>query len=499
MNDLTLGEIEDWLQQLWQDGDAYRCDLRVLVHRYLAFVLDGERRAVFASNPETLRRQYIEATAVPEERVPREATAFYRYVAKNDLCIDRAPRDALLGLLEDAGDDLAEIRARLADMKRRMQQLQGDDSDTQKAEHSRLKYYSRQNEAAEREIVEWLASVERRRDSALRAIRWYGRMLGRGPWFAPYSYRSAWGRRAYDPDQYSPLRNTFPRLRVSELRALHDAYEKDPAAIDAPLRDYIAEHDVPTRLRNALDTHHSLAARKPIVDELLGLRAQGRHAVFCQAVPSLIEGILDQIYVDAGVAAERGELAAKLEKVARTGVLLELPYYLSDFRVLRNRVAHGRLVAEDERERISALLLLDLMDVVEMTLDEALPVNAAVAAVRDAGPSHCHDERAAVALLNYARTVDGAASDPRLPAFYQLGPAVDALLDRMRSPGFWSWLAGRSRADRFDAAAAKGLAFALSSTWGFVPSEGARTSFDEVRALRVRPESIDALFRDRFR
>jgi hypothetical protein len=139
---------------------------------------------------------------------------------------------------------------------------------------------------------------------------------------------------------------------------------------------YIEQHDPVGGIIALLDKHHLLNARKTVLLPALAAYRRGELALFSSAVAVQIEGIFEDACHLSGVSLDELRIATLIPKLDallwRGHVQIDYPYYAFKFPILRNRVAHGRLVTKAPSERHTCCCSISLMLVV---LSSNIPVH----------------------------------------------------------------------------------------------------------------------------
>jgi hypothetical protein len=200
-------------------------------------------------------------------------------------------------------------------------------------------------------------------------------------------------------------------------------------------------------MRDQLNEHHRLNARSGVLISAFDAYDAEQWEAFATLAVAQIEGLFLDYCEDLGVPQtelQRSSLPVKLSAILRQkDHFPDYAYYAFRFPVIRNHLAHGRLLT-DEAANQARLLLLDLRDVMVHVMDAELDVNALVNRLREAArvtPLRVED---ALAMLYF--------KDKKPPAFY--------CLDRV-----WSDLSNLADTDECATLAAKVATSLIDERW----------------------------------
>lgn len=173
------------------------------------------------------------------------------------------------------------------------------------------------------------------------------------------------------------LANKLHDLPAGNYKKLVKEYEKNPKNIIKLMKYYIPEVSVIDKIKNRLDKNKQLNDKKELILSLLELYENKQYFMFITAAPSIIEGIFYDLCILFNIAPEElfGKgLSYKLGKLKDCFNSFELfyVYYFYNFRIIRNRVAHGKLLDNNIEWHY---LLLDLLHVSQLLFKCEIPSN----------------------------------------------------------------------------------------------------------------------------
>jgi hypothetical protein len=225
-------------------------------------------------------------------------------------------------------------------------------------------------------------------------------------------------------------------LLLNHYPSIITLYENNREAFDKFLDDYIDRTGTIDSIRGAY-TNSVVGTRWRIIDEALQAYEAGYKIMFSAVCLSIVEGIVHDICLMAGMT--KNDIAGdgfqkKIDKIkSLVGLGLNYEYYVFKFRLIRNKVAHGTAEAE-ELQDIAGLLLLDLLNVINISTSPRLPSNAKRfflhQSLEDKSPTNYGYAAGYIILNKY-----------EIPGFYD-NVAVDhpKLLLILQEAGFWSYV-----------------------------------------------------------
>lgn len=429
---LTGATVTTVRDHLLERGLLFRLDDEGIARHFTQFFFSGEAWRVDLG---VLRDVVSNLDGCPVD-IPANPVEFATWVRRKLLEFDHLPRCKLNELREWASEDLASIlanikycKARLADLDKRNPKAEGDQSEV-----GFYRHYLKKNSEARDEIVEVLAHrIER---EALRAA--YGPLVpGMIDFHVPWAFR--WFPDRYSAECYSEVAHAFLELPLAEFQEIQDLYRGERwTEFDQALALYVQEHDPAAAVRALIDRHHLLAARRSVLVPALCAYERGERALFASAVAVQIEGIFEDACRMSGVSLDElrvATLVPKLDTLLRTkDVRIDYTYYAFKFPLLRNRVAHGRML-ETDLHRTTQLLLLDLHDACRVVASHPGPQNALVQFLRNKTPMLASVLDAVGFAVLYAETEGEKPND-----FYGLSDSFDEMLALLDRPLLWNAL-----------------------------------------------------------
>lgn len=184
---------------------------------------------------------------------------------------------------------------------------------------------------------------------------------------------------SYNDFAIHTLANKLYFLPAGNYKELVEEYDKNPKNIIKLMKNFIPEVSVINEIKNRLYKNKQLNDKKKLILYLLELYEKKQYLMFITAVHSIIEGIFYDLCILFNITPEKlfGKgLSYKLDKLKDYFNSFELfyAYYFYNFRIIRNKIAHGKLLDINDIEW-HYLLLLDLLHVSELLFKCEIPSN----------------------------------------------------------------------------------------------------------------------------
>lgn len=175
------------------------------------------------------------------------------------------------------------------------------------------------------------------------------------------------------------LANKLHDLSAGDYEELVEEYDKNPKDIIKSMKKFIPEVNVINEIKNRLNKNKELNDKKELILSLLELYEKKQYLMFITATPSIIEGIFYDLCILFNIPLEElfGKgLSHKLNKLKDcfNSFKLFYAYYFYNFRIIRNKIAHGKLSDINDIEW-HYLLLLDLRHASKLLFKYEIPSN----------------------------------------------------------------------------------------------------------------------------
>lgn len=454
LSDITIGEIEDVLDMMKNNKTLFHYGFEEIAKQFLNKFLNINPLKVdyqtlkdayldsidfneFINAEDTYSRNYQLDFIEKAKQGTSSEYAFYPYICKTYFRLSKEPRVVKLMMLEKSIWAISEIDVRLLEFQKRLDEItKSNRAEEIQKEKPVIEFYKEKNKKAKEEIIEFLkddidnyALMNSFDTDALDLPFWIKRV--------PYEYDLF--PHLYKLKFPSDLENKFQDLSIlkyDKVKKLYDA--EDKTEFYSYLQSYIHEKDVFSLIEKLLKQHHLLDNRKEIIKEAIETFKIGKKIIFANAIPSIIEGILYDLCIALGDTVEELSKTGKgfqykLDRLNKAfGGYSFYEYYSFNFRILRNKVAHGNLTKLDN-EGSADLMLLDLLHICELVVSSSLPINTIVSLTKDASLANIDN--------NYRHLFELLmVKNEQAPKFYNLEVESKNIEEILKSDDFWSFL-----------------------------------------------------------
>lgn len=337
---------------------------------------------VFEKSFSEIRSIYCSCLQGVNTDIPLTEDEFYKYINREFLYLEMEPYKCLLRILTDAHSDIKKITQNIKNCEKKLRGKKArEKSEESTDEESKyragmLKHYIEVNNKAKSEIVDLIINQEEIRNAAHYRAQISIAGFNQQPL---YSYR--WNPETYDINNFSEISNKFLDLGIREHRKLRKIFEdaESREEFQDKMNTYIKERKVVEKIYENLDKNRRLADRKYILKPALDEYRKGNKSVFLHLATSQVEGIFFDYCSLMGISEDKLDksgIGEKLDKLRRKGAscLYSFEYFKFIFPIIRNKIAHGRIMKEGEIEYQADFLLLDLLDVTKSLISEELEI-----------------------------------------------------------------------------------------------------------------------------
>jgi hypothetical protein len=430
LGDISMFELDKIVQKF--SGDIFNSDFRTLALRFLSEACETN---FFSESFDKIKSQFFLEMGEEDKSMTEEK--FYAYVVNLFYGYDKEPGKVLLRSFQKATNELKEIDDRV-------QHIEGEIDTIKKSLINNdiqikipvLRHFLELNLTAKNDVLRYLKE-EITNDSLSRSSSAYSQLFP----FAGHSYNYAWNPKAYVVKFPTLITNKFLPLSIKKLREVRELFKNDRPSFKKFLSNYIAEEEIVFSIRHNITENHILQERADIINQALDAFESGNRILFASICVLIIEGILHDICILFGI--NENDLVgvgfqAKINHLReRLGLTLHYEYYSFQFRLLRNKIAHG-LMNGSESEEVADLLLLDLEDIIQITNSEKIPLMQKRffyhQALKDKYPD-CMKYIAGYFLL----------SETVIPKFYNI--KENLLIDKIKVEDFWINIEGMIKND----------------------------------------------------
>lgn len=443
LTDFNWKDFDEIHQSIFSENLFYHGNFEQIAKLFLGKVLPID---VYAANFEEIYQASI--TESGNSELPHNESEFYNFICDTYLWLREEPRIHFVKLYSDAQIHLDQIDQRISEIQKELTEIQNA---KQKKSFSigevdkalLLEYYLDINNEAKNEILLFLRNGLKNTAKI--------KSMARTPTFnifleIPYTYAWEGAIDYYSIKLPTDISNKFLEENPAEIKQIIQLYTEDRYEFNKFLKEYIEREEILFLIRERLQTHHSLNKRAPHLLELLSLYEKGSVSTFLNAAVSHIEGILTDCCIL--FETDKEEIRELEYAIATMGLRWKLnhlrdkfdwgefhfEYYNFRFRVLRNKIAHGKLDKIDE-QLISAILLLDILDVCNLTHSLNILLNRKVNTIKIIEDDLKKERVDYLFVLCYV-----LLCDIEVPLYYQLNRQISNVEALKERPAFWEYL-----------------------------------------------------------
>jgi hypothetical protein len=412
-----------------------------------------------SANFQTLFDKYKEKTN--RCNLPENEQKFYQFIFNDKLGLEKLPRETLTDLYFSAMQDINFINEELEKLETEEKCLETKKNGNQRftdEDSNRLnmvKHYKEKNISAKNEIITFLTGEKIRNLAAKQSIKHSAILHSYRP--APYRYaqKRSWQYNGYVDyfesfgiDDFDEFSHKFSYIeKDSEPEKYEQLYslKDEPSKFDELAKWYIAKYEIIEKIKALFSKSHFLHNRKELFNTLLTHYEKEEFITFNYIVPLQIEGLFNDLCLalekidDSEINAGKPPALNQKLKYIETKLFHchFYEYFAFKFPIIRNNVAHGRIL-NDNHESLAQNLLLDFHSICEMFVSSYhIPVMRSLSLLKeiensiDTPPDDLNN--LLVEWFLYCAKTD-------IPAFYKADELKESCLARYESEEFWEWL-----------------------------------------------------------
>jgi hypothetical protein len=244
----------------------------------------------------------------------------------------------------------------------------------------------------------------------------------------PYHFRGH--HSVYDFRSISEIANKFGSLTIEDYHNLEELFANDKVAYLAKAEGILPHSRVFEDIRKRILNNHHMNKRSAILETAL-TNYESNKELFCNIIPQQIEGILYNYALEIGIpdkSLSNSSISEKLQHIIeKVPFFYEDEYYLFFFPVIRNRIAHGKLI-NDNFDLLAYHLLLDLNHISSLLEDDDnILLNKAIKCIRS-----LNDTPSLFDLLKFA-----IYYEVDIPDFYKLNSRIDYYKQKCLQEFIW--------------------------------------------------------------
>ena len=385
LSKITGGELMQICSDIYSSDYFFNSNIETIAKHFISHFLDVDP---FTEDFDIVYKAISQQLV--NETIQKDENEFYVYIAEEFLQLVKEPRESLLNLYNNASKDLQSIQANLDYLqtdKERIEKIKKAGNLLSGKQRYRLKmidFYRQKNISAREEIINFLSLGIRKRassDSSKKRLRLRIPSIFSNK--GPYNFANRFvffGEDSYNIQHFSEASNKFLDFYIKDYKKMRDLFKNNKTAFFVQAEKYIDDKGYVSKISDLLEKSHLLNSRKKVITALINHYNNGDYISFINMVPLQIEGIFHDYCLELGIKQSTIEISSINEKLElinkKDSEFYHFEYYSFIFPVIRNDVAHGRLIFGDKNTSI--MLFLDLLHVCELVFSESLPVNQMV-------------------------------------------------------------------------------------------------------------------------
>ncbi|MDD2864068.1 MAG: hypothetical protein PHC99_05015 [Methylococcales bacterium] len=438
----------------------YCCEAKskeVLARKFLTNLLGFDARS---ANFQTLFDKYKEKTN--RCNLPTNEQEFYQFIFNVKLGLEKLPRETLTDLYFSAMQDINFINEELKKLEAKKKNLETKKKGKQRfneedfCSFNMIEHYKKKNISAKEEITTFLTGEKIRNLAAKQSIKHSAILYSYRP--APYRYaqKRSWQYNGYvdyfesfNIDDFNEFSHKFSYIETdSEPEKYEQLYslKDEPTKFDELAKWYIGKYEIIEKIKALFSKSHFLHDRKELFNTLLTHYEKREFITFNYIVPLQIEGLFNDLCLaleeidDSEINAGRSPSLNQKLKYIETKLFHchFYEYFAFKFPIIRNNVAHGRIL-DDNHESLAQNLLLDFHSICEMFVSSYhIPVMRSLSLLKEIENSI---DTPPDDLFNQLVEWFMDFSKIEIPEFYEEADALKkSCIARYESEEFWGWL-----------------------------------------------------------
>lgn len=443
ISDLNLGELADIKQKILKDNSISSLSFSFMAKKFLSLFLSIN---VNKSEFKKIREEYIKSNI--DAKVPYSKKKFYKYICEYYLFFEKSPKKTILKLYENVQNDLKSISTQLLYLDSQKEELyktkkkNGFLNMQERYYLNLLEFYKQKNLEAKSEILDFFTNDidSFALNKSSKSYKAYYLM----PIFnqqMPYAYsRRYWifNKNTYDVRNLSIMTNKFNNFPISSYKKICKLYEDNSEEFYDFAKKYInsnvkgIDKNLIEQIEEIICKNHIINVRKNILNKIIHHYINKDYISVVNMLPLQIEGIFHDICLSMNINESKLELSSLNEKLKMVDSSMDsffyFEYYSFKFPILRNLVAHGKLL-QNNYEHTAIMLMLDLLPVCELSNCDDIHINLKIKLINE---SEKLDYDSLLNLIDFL--------DIEIPDFYLIEEKYEKVLKLYQKKEFWDYL-----------------------------------------------------------
>ena len=369
-----MGDVSKSIEELKLEYDLLNTNFETLTRNLLNYFIQDD---CLALSFQDLRQSYIDRFDAEESeffKIPKNEQEFYKEICKSYINLETNDPSNLEQKVRAIVDDLRKIERDKSDYIKQLKELKDKDFEEGKNYKEKLLiHYIKKQEEAEKQI---LAYIKKNLSAETNKNKY--RSLISLQLFSNYSYHYNFAPHTYKLEYLSDIRNKLRTLALRRYFELEKLYRINKTKFLEELKKDYKLDSIINSITDSVNKNKRLSQRKDLIKDILDLMKNNKTQLFCNVVPQQVEGILYDYCIEFGIdenSLRNSTLGDKINLLMEKGDSdIDYEYFAFKFPLIRNRVAHGKLIEQD-LDLNSWLLLLDLKSACEWMASYKLKSN----------------------------------------------------------------------------------------------------------------------------
>ncbi len=370
-----MRDVSDSISEVEQNHAPLNTDFKVLTRAFLNYFISDD---CLTLSFQDLRDKYVERFDAEKydliEVVPKSENEFYNKICETYFCLVPNHSGNLEQKVKTIIEDLNKIEKDKSDYIKQLEDLKNKEFEEGKNYKEKLliHFIGKQKEA-EQQILSYIKnhlSTETNKNKI--------QLPSTFQLFPHYTYHYNFAQHTYKLEYLSEIRNKLGNLALRRYFELEKLYRTNKIEFLEELKKDFSLDVTINSIKNSINKNKRLSQRKELIDDILDLIEKGKTQLFCNVVPQQIEGILYDYCIEFGIAENsllNSSLGDKINLLMeKENTEVDYEYFAFIFPLIRNRVAHGKLI-DQNLDLNSWLLLLDLKSACEWLISDKLDSN----------------------------------------------------------------------------------------------------------------------------
>ena len=367
-----MGDISEAIEEIEQS--LLNTDFSILTRSFLNYFIEDN---CVSLSFQQLRQKYVTRFDTENSEfltVPKDEEEFYKEICKTYLYLEPNDPSNLKQKVQTVVADLRKIEEDKSGYLRELEELKKKEFEEGKNYKERLLiHFIKKQEEAEAQILSYIKK-NLLNETNLNKYSFLKSFL----LFPDYTYHYNFAPHIYKLEYLSEIRNKLESVVLRRFNELEKLFRTDKTKFLEELKKDFNLADTINSIKETVLKNRRLSQRKVLIDDILELLKQNKLQLFCNVVPQQIEGIMYDYCLEFGIeenSLKNSTIGDKINLLMEKGNSdVDYEYFAFIFPLIRNRVAHGKLI-EHNLDLNTWLLLLDLKSSCEWLLSDKLLTN----------------------------------------------------------------------------------------------------------------------------